>query len=220
MKQSGVSFGELHSFWDLDLILASVEIPPASPKLTYIDIPGADGSLDMTEAHGEVKYSDRTGAKFTFYMNPSGDLSDSAWEAKKKEVCSKLNGLFHKITLDKDPEYYWQGRCSVSEHSSKKKLRKIVVGARLAPYKLKNDLTSISTVLDENPSVVVLTNSRKVVCPAIICTGESLVVFNGNEYVLSPGTHKVLDIQLHEGETPVTVSGTGKITFQYQEGDL
>lgn len=221
MIQNGISFGGLHSFWDLDLILASAEIPPASPKENYVDVPGADGSVDMTEATGGVKYSDRTGVKFTFFMKPGSDLSEKAWEEKKKEVSNRLNGFrFDSIVLDRDPEYRWQGRCKVDEHASNKKLRKIVVGARFAPYKLKNKMTRIHATLTENPSVVVLTNSRKVVCPSIICTGDVTLTVNGGEYVLSEGTHKVLDIQLHEGETPVTVSGTGKVTFEYQEGDL
>ena len=220
MISKGISFGELHSFWDLDLILASVEIPPASPKEDYIEIPGADGSLDMTEAHGEVKYADRTGVKFTFSMNPSGDLSEDAWEEKKKEVGNRLNGWRGKITLDKDPEYFWEGRCKLDALSSSKRLRQIVVGARLAPYKLKTDVTSISVALTGNPFVIALTNSRKAVCPTITCTGDATLTVNGSDFVLSPGTHKVLDIQLHEGETPVTVSGTGTITFEYQEGDL
>jgi hypothetical protein len=220
MIEHGISFGELHSFWDLDLILSSAEIPPASPKETYIEIPGADCSLDMTEAHGEVKYDDRTGAKFIFFMNPAGDLSDEAWEAKKKEVSNRLNGWRGNITLDKDPDYFWTGRCKLDEFASNKRLRKIVVGARLAPYKLKKELTSVSATLSEDPCVVTLKNARKTVCPTIICTGEATLTVNGGEHVLSEGTHKVLDIQLHEGETEVTVTGSGEVIFEYQEGDL
>lgn len=364
MIETGMSFGDIHSFRDLDLILSSVEIPPAKPKENFVDIPGADGSIDMTEALGEVKYSDRTGAKFTFYMNPAGDLSEDAWEAKKKEISNSLNGLRCNITLDKDPDYYWQGRCTVNEHASNKKLRKFVVGARLAPYKLKNDVTRVFVPLcgknlfnntdlpelygfgctlsqtatgvratktadagvfkvikwlpvkmllgktikmsavitpvggsgenlrigyisadglrrtakadikstgaktltigddasefdyiglwfyvsgDEgvyidyddiqieigyqatafepytpntDPQEITLTNARKTVCPSIIVSDEATVTYSGGESDLGAGTHQILDLQLYEGETPVTVSGTGAIAFVYQEGDL
>lgn len=219
MIETGISFGELHSFWDLDLILASAIIPPASPKESYIDIPGANGSIDMTEAHGEVKYSDRT-ATFTFHMKPTGDLSDAAWEAKKTEISNRLNGLRCNIALDKDPDYYWQGRCKVNEHTSTKKQRKIVVGARLAPYKLKKDVTRISANLTANPVEITLTNARKPVSPTITCTGNTKLVFDGIEYNFSAGTCKILDIQLKEGETTVSASGTGIVTFEYQECDL
>ena len=67
---------------------------------------------------------------------------------------------------------------------------------------------------------ITLTNARKTVCPSIIVTDEATVTFSGGEINLGTGTHKVLDLQLHEGETPVTVIGTGAVAFVYQEGDL
>lgn len=220
MIETGVLFGGLHSFRDLNLILTSVYIPPASPKENFIDIPGGNGSVDMTEAHGDVKYSDRTGAKFTFHMNPAGGLSEKAWEAKKTEISNRLNGLQCNIVLDKDPEYYWQGRCKVSEYASDKKLKKIIVGARLAPYKMKINETTVKVALTETPKEITLTNARKTVCPLITCTGETTLIFDGSEYVLNAGTHRLLDFQLKEGETAVTVFGTGTVTFVYQECDL
>lgn len=219
MIQHGVSFGDVHSFYDLDLILAAVNISPASPKEAYIDIPGADGSLDMTEALGEVKYKDRT-ATFTFFMNPGSDLSEAAWEEKKMAVCNRLNGIRCNITLDKDPDYFWQGRCRVNEHTSAKKLRKFVVAASVAPYKLKKDETVYSVSLSESPSELKLTNGRKTVCPVFECTGAAVLVIGDDTFNISEGTHKVLDIQLHEGTTTVTVSGTGTLNIKYQEGEL
>ena len=220
MIETGVKFGDIHSFRDLNLILSDVVIPPATPKTNFVEIPGADGSIDLSEALGEVKYSDRTGAKFTFYMNPAGDLSEAAWEAKKKEVSNRLNGLRCDIILDKDPEYFWQGRCAVNEHTSDKKRRKIVVSARLSPYKWKVQNTMVLTGLATNPVTIELKNARKTVCPSITCTGTAKVSFDGNEFNLNAGTHKILELQLHEGKTAVTVSGTGNITFRYREGDL
>lgn len=220
MIETGILFGNIHSFNDLNLILSSAEIPPAKPKQNFVDIPGADGSVDMTEAHGEVKYSDRTGAKFTFYMNPAGGLSESAWEAKKKEVSNLLNGLRCNIILDKDPGYYWQGRCTIDENKSSKRLRKIVVGARLAPYKLKTNVTKVATKLTATPNGIILTNARKTVCPTIISTGTAKIVVSGAEFNIGKGTHKILNFQLKQGETLVSVSGSGDLEFNYQEGDL
>ena len=103
MIETGVSFGDIHSFYDLNLILSLPDISPAIPKTNFVDLAGADGSLDLSEAHGEVKYQDRT-HKFTFTMNPADDLSEAAWEAKKTEVSNRLNGRACRITLDKDPD--------------------------------------------------------------------------------------------------------------------
>ena len=219
MIQNGVSFGGVHSFNDLDLILGEVSVSPASPKEVFVSIPGADGSIDITEAFGEVKYNDRTAA-FAFSMNPGNDLSEAAWEKKKTEVCNRLNGLRCEITIDKDPKYYWVGRCKVNELSTAKRLRRIVVTATVAPYKLKQDVTVNRFVLEKTPREYVLTNARKTVCPTFECTESAEIVIGDSTFNISTGTHKFLDIQLKEGKTPVTVSGVGTLEIKYQEGDL
>ncbi len=220
MIETGISFDNIHSFYDLDLILSEVEISPASPKTTYIDIPGGDGSLDLTEAHGEVKYADRT-LKFTLTMNPAGDLSEAAWEAKKTEVSNRLNGLACKITLDKDPDYYWLGRCVVDSYKSQKRLRQFVIVATVRPYKFKQAETVATFDLTASGETVLLQNGRKSVCPVITCTNDGTkIVFNGATFTINAGTHKYLNIRLTEGNNQVTISGTGQVTFTYQEGDL
>lgn len=220
MIETGVYFGDIHSFYDLNLILSSVEIAPASPKTNYVDIPGADGALDLTEAHGEVKYSDRT-HKFTLTMNPADDLSEAAWEAKKTEVSNRLNGRACRITLDKDPDYFWQGRCAVDSYKSNKRLRQFVVAARVRPYKYKQTETVVTFDLTEAEKTVSLQNSRRSVCPVITCTNDNtVIVFKGNTFKFNAGQHQNLNIRFTEGINQVTISGTGQVTFTYQEGDL
>jgi hypothetical protein len=219
MIETGVLFNNIHSFFDLNLILSIVEISPAKPKETYVDIPGADGSLDLTEAHGEVKYSDRT-INLTFTMNPAGDLSERAWEEKKTEVSNALNGLACRITLDKDPDYYWQGRCSLDSFKSNKRVRQFVIVATVRPYKWKQSETVASFALSSTAQAVNIRNGRKSVCPVITCTETATVVFNGNTFSFNAGSHKNLNIRFTEGNNEVTISGKGQVTFTYQEGDL
>lgn len=219
MIEKGVLFNDIHSFFDLDLILSSVEISPATPKETYIDIPGADGSLDLTEAHGEVKYADRT-VKMVFTMNPGSDLSESAWEAKKTEVSNALNGTACHITFDKDPDYYWQGRCRLDSYTTNKRLRQFVVVATVRPYKWKQQETVASYNLYSTAQTVKIKNARKSVCPVIECSDSVKIVFNGSTFNYSAGTHKNLDIRFVEGNNQLTISGTGTVTFTYREGDL
>ena len=133
----GIWFDGVHSYTDLNLVLSEVNIPPAIPKMTFIDIPGGDGSVDLTEALGEVKYKDREGS-FTFTVFPSDDF-----EVKKRQVSNLLNGKRCKITVDKDPDYYWIGRCAVDEYASDKNLHQIIVTATVAPYKWKHGETVV-----------------------------------------------------------------------------
>lgn len=220
MIDKGIRFGNIHSYHDLNLILSKAEIPPARPKTTYVDIPGGDGSVDLTEANGEVKFNNRE-CQFTFTMNPSGDLSEAAWEEKKTEVSNALNGREFKITLDKDDRYYYFGRCSVDEYLSDKRIRQIVITAMVKPYKLKQNETVLNYTLSEEEQTVTAMNGRMSVVPEITCTDDNTkIVFGTIETVLSKGTYKVLDFQFKEGANVLKVTGSGTVTFKYREGEL
>lgn len=220
MIEKGISFGNIHSYRNLNLILSGSEIPPAKPKTIYVDIPGGDGSVDLTEANGEVKYSDRE-CKFTFTMNPMGDLSEDAWEAKKTEVSNALNGREFRITLDKDDRFYYLGRCEVSEYLSDRRIRQIVVTAKVKPYKFKQNVTLVKYELSNTEKTVYLRNGRKSVSPVIECTNDNTMIKFGNaSYSLDAGSHKILEIRFAEGINQMNISGTGTITFSYQEAEL
>ena len=209
----GIWFDNIHSYADLNLVLSDIKIPPAAVKTTYVDIPGGDGSVDLTEALGEVKFKDRA-CKFTYTVFPSDDF-----EEKKKQVSNLLNGKRCKIVVDKDPNYYWEGRCSIDEYSSDKNLHKLVVGATVAPYKLKTNQTTVNVHAGEEVTVS-LQNGRKTVVPVISCTAETVIVFGDNTFNFNAGTHKDLGIKLIEGNNTVTVTSSADVTFTYQEGDL
>lgn len=216
---NGVTFGNIHSFDDLGVILSSVKISPATPKTTYVDIPGADGSLDLTEALGEVKYKDRV-ITFTFTTLPEDDISE-----KQMEISNVLNGVhFNKITLDKDDDYYWTGRCSVSAYADSYPISKITVKATVNPWKRKQSATTVSSSFGTSYRSIVLSNSRKTVVPNITVTASAKVKFNNVEYAVPMGTQRVLGIALVEGNNTVQVKTAGDtggtITFNYQEGVL
>lgn len=209
----GIKFGDVHSYTGLNLITSKINIPPAAVKTNYVDIPGGDGSVDLTEALGEVRYKTRN-ASFTLTVKPGDDF-----EVKKKDVSNKLNGLKCKIWIDKDPGFYWIGRCEVNNYASNKNLHTIVVNAVLEPYKYKNDVTTV-TIGGGDSSTTTLWNARKSVVPTITTTAETTLGFKGNTYTLNAGTHKILDLKLVEGANDVTINTAGMVTFTYQEGDL
>lgn len=217
MIETGVRFDNIHSFHDLGLILAPFVTPPAEPKTNFIDIPGGDGSLDFSEAGGGMKYHDRE-LTFTFTVEPSETMT---FDEKQTQVSNALNGRrFDKITLDKDSDYYFSGRCMVNQHLADKNLNQIVVKAKVKPFKFRQSKTVFSFNLTSERKTVVLQNGRKPAVPTITCEGNSTVVFGGIAYTLEPGTYKILDICLVEGNNTFGLSGNGVIKFEYQEGDL
>ena len=206
----------IHSYYDLNLILAPFVMPPAKPKISLLDIEGMDGSLDLTEANGEVKYYDRE-PKFTFTVFPEDELT---FEERQTIVSNALNGQVCKITLDKDSDYYYIGRCTVDEYLCDRRLCQIVITAIVAPYKIRHNATVVSVNLSTAEQDVILENGRKPVVPIINCTAAASITFNGVTARLAAGTHKILDFQLKQGNNVFTVFGSGTLKFTYQEGDL
>lgn len=214
---NGVYFGEVHSYHDLHLILAPFTPAPAKPQTNFLKVPGRDGSLDLTEANGEVKFNDRT-FPFTFTIRADDDLS---FDERLSAVSNALNGKRCRITLDRDPDYYWLGRCVVDQHQRDKGIGKIVVKATVQPYKLKQSATVVSVALSSAAKTVVLENGRMAAVPVIECTASGAVVaFGGTAYTLKAGENKILDIRLTEGKNLLAVKGTGTMSITWQEGAL
>lgn len=214
----GTSFGGLHSNRDLQLIQQAVDVQPAQPKLNIIEIPGADGSVDLSaQPGGRVVFSDRT-ITWTFGLYP-GDK----WHDRHRKVSNALNGLACYITLDDDPNYYYEGRLSVEKYNVDGLLKQITVKATCRPYKIKQKETEVTVSLTTALLTIPLVNDRKPVVPTLTCTAETAVVWDENTYTLAAGTHKILDIQLQEGSNELqaqVTSGTGTLTITYQEGAL
>ena len=213
----GVHFGEIHSFRDLNLILAPFTPTPAEPQTNLLKVPGRDGYLDLTEANGEVKYNSRE-FYFTFTVAPGDDLT---FDERASRVASALNGLRCKITLDRDPGFYWSGRCAMDKYTQDKNIGKIIVKATVDPYKLRQSPSVTSFVLSSEEQTVILENDRMATVPTIECTDDgTTVVFGGSTYTLNAGTSKILDIRFKEGSNVLKLSGNGTITFRWQEGAL
>jgi hypothetical protein len=213
----GIKFDDTHSYYDLNLILSGCSISPATPKTNFIDIPGADGSLDLTEALGTVKFNDRPG-KLIFSVLPSDDF-----EEKKSEVANFLNGQKFKITLDKDPDFYYIGRCSINDHKCDKKVGTITVDLRLQPWKLKQELTVYELKHSSNwfGEYFAFQNLKKPAKVTVTCSTAIKLGDIHGDYSLSAGTH-ILSEPFVEGENVITIDTTeaGKITISYQEGCL
>lgn len=214
----GTDFGGTHSSHDLRLIQQKVEVGPAEPKLNLIEVPGADGAVDLTEQPaGRVTYKRRK-ITWTFALYPGEN-----WDAKHRQVNNALNGRACRITLDSDPDFYYQGRLTVKKHNVSGLLRQIVVEASCQPYKLRQLPTTRTQDLTASYKTVRLLNDRKPVSPTFTLTAPATIRWNGQIYSLNTGEHKILAIELQEGENLLEVmapGGSGRCTITYQEGAL
>ena len=213
----GITFGNLHSYNDLKLILESKELGSPEVKVRKIDIEGADSSLDYTEFFGEPKYEDVT-HKFSF----STIVPQAQFLSLYSTVKNALHGKKMRIILDGDPLFYYLGRIKVMPFTNEKNIGKISVEADCEPFKYKLEKTVVSRAVSGTQTIS-LTNSRKRAVPEVsITTSGSLnLVFQGsNIWDLGSGSYTLPELELVEGVNTVTVTGTGNITFTWQEGSL
>ena len=213
----GVTFGEKHSYRDLNLILNSKEIGSPAVKTKTVEIEGADSVLDLTEFFGEAKFENVT-HKFQF----STIVPHDQFPAQFSAVKNALHGKKLRIAIDGDPLFYYIGRCHVSSFTSARGVGVINIECDCEPYKFKLQPTSVSVAINGTKAIT-LPNSRKRVVPEvkIESSGTIKIVYgDSNVWDLGSGTYTLPELELVEGENSVSVTGTGTVTFTYQEGSL
>ena len=212
-----ITFGTLHSYDDLNLILKSKEIGSPAVKEKKIDIEGADGALDLTDFFGEAKFENVT-HKFEF----STIVPPVQFLSLFSTVKNALHGKKMRIILGDDPLFYYMGRLKVSSFTNEKNIGMVSIEADCEPYKFKLEKTVQSFTVN-GTQVITLTNGRKRAVPEVEIQSDSslnIVYQAGNVWDLGSGSYTLPELELVEGENQVTVTGTGTITFTYQEADL
>ena len=135
-----VTFGDKNTWDDWHLVATSRPvIMPPGVKTKYVDIPGADGQTDYTQAlTGETLYQTRIGSIEFYVMNGYQE-----WEYIYSEIMNYLHGQRMQLILEDDPGFYYEGRFSVNSWRSEKDRSKIVIDYDVFPYKIDMYLSSL-----------------------------------------------------------------------------
>lgn len=210
----GITFGSLHSFNNLHLILSQKTIGTPEPKREVVDIPGGDGVLDLTEFFGAVKYHNRQ-LSFEFStMVPQSQFMDLF-----SQVQNALHGKKMRIILDDDPEWFYMGRISVSEWKADRNIGKLTIDCDCEPYKQSIYTTTVTKIVASNATIS-LANDKMPTVPTIETTAEFLISFGGYNDLYPAGTFTIPELELWEGNNQVYVEGNGAIYFTYRKGRL
>ena len=210
----GVKFEDYHSYLDFGLILSSYSVGDAKPKTEMIDIPGSDGSLDLSEYFGDIKYKNR---KLSFTFSTIGKPSEFLQNYSR--VQNLVNGRKMKIVLDDDPEFYYVGRVTVDEWKSKPRVGSITIDCDCEPYKYKIHETVVANKISGSETII-YDNLRKWVTPVFAVTAPVTIAFGGIFVELDSGEYTVPAIEFKQGQNIVTYTGDTVVTVKYQEGGL
>lgn len=201
---------KIHTGDDLGLVMTEKTIGTPTPQTNYIDVPGRDGSLDLsTYLTGEITYSNRP-LRFKF-------IGDGTRETVLNLIDEMM--LYHgknlQIVTDDYLEWYYEGRAAITyiDHGHYVEFE-MSVNAQPFSYSIKPkryewDVTEYKQV--------VITNVGQSVIPTITVDSDMSITNGGVSITLSEGTYKPLALKLLHGATIFTLSGTGNIVIEFKE---
>ena len=227
-----VTIGERKTYDDWGLLLQSLVISMPEAKISQVDIPGADGMIDLTEAMGSVKYNNRELQMiFDFQGDPAG------WHSLTSKIADYLHGKRLKIILDSDPNYYYIGRLSLNSEKSNYLINRVTITGDMDPYKYELfssledwlwDPFDLETgVIREYKDLVVdgsltveIPGTRKEILPTFTASAAMEVEWRGIRYDLPVGATKIYAISIPEGDHELIFYGNGVVSIDYRGGIL
>ncbi|MCF2569546.1 hypothetical protein I6E09_10265 [Mediterraneibacter glycyrrhizinilyticus] len=234
---------QIHTLKDWNIYLQEKpDISLPEVKTNYIDISGADGQIDLTEAlTGDITYKNRIGS-LTFVLLGDRNL----WTERKSIISDFLHGRKMKMICDDDPNYFYVGRLSVNKWKSEKANATIVIDYNLEPYKYDLVSTTEDWLWDsfnfETGEIIdwkninidgqwskTIKGSRMAVVPTFtveVEDGNSILItvqnsVDGRNYLMigSSGTYKNSSLVIREN-TWLSLQGKGTVTIDYRGGRL
>lgn len=217
----GVTIDDINTLeeWGL-LLLADVSIGPAEVKTNYIEIPEADGALDLTGAlTGVPVYANREITFTLFAGRHPGGVPGPAneWELEriKADLSGYCSGKKRRLWFPDDPGHYFTGRMQVGEKQGYNS-GQIPITMTADPWRWKNE----PTVYTLAAGIYRLANEGRRAIPTFTAEASAQVSFRGTTYQLAAGENRFEDLIFTAGLNEIQISGSGTVTVTYQEAHL
>lgn len=239
-----IVFEDKNTWVDWYLIPSSRPVfNPPEPKTKLVDVPGANGHLDMsTVLTGDITYNNRTGSiEFIVDNGQYSDYNGSKWASVYSEIMDYLHGRKMRATLEDDPSFYYEGRFSINQWKSDPHNSKVTIDYDVSPFKYEaassledwvwDDFNFESGIIREYKDLRVdgsftltIMGRRMSVIPSFIVKsddGKGLKLeFDGTTYDLPDGTSRVVNIQTVAGRNILKFTGKGTVSVDYRGGCL
>lgn len=117
-------------------------VAPPAQKTKFVDIPGANGHIDMSDTlTGYPVFENRTGSFEFIVLNEFNedldDLDESEWSDRFSDIMDFLHGKVMQMVLIDDPGFYYLGRITVSKLEPGESNSQLAFSYNLDPYKWK-----------------------------------------------------------------------------------
>lgn len=222
-----ITIGDKNTWDDWHLVpLSRPFFSPPIPKTNFVDIPGGDGSIDLSTAlSGRTVYENRTGTIEFMIVNGYKE-----WFILYSEIMNYLQGRKLRAVLEDDPGFYYEGRFWLKTWKSGEHYSSITMEYNVSPYKRSvntNEDWIWDTFNFENGIIYSYTNlsigdGLTIEVPGTIagmsvdvtCSDDGVVLsMNGLDYTLEQGRNILSDTVLSIGMNTLSFRGTGTITI-------
>lgn len=230
-----ITIGNKNTYDDWHLISTSrILVNPPSVKTSYVDLPGGDGSLDLTEVlGGRPTYNNRTGS-WTFYVLNGYQ----EWYELYSDIMEYLQGKELDAVLEDDPAYAYHGRFQVDAWRSDPTWSKIVISYNVGPYKMdvagygdnwlwdpfnfeRDVIKSYKNLVVNGSLTITYINDTLETVPSFTATASGMtVIFKGETFRMSVGYNKFPRLIFDPGDNELTFTGNGKVTIENIGGKL
>lgn len=232
-----ITIGKMNTWDDWHLVPTSrpLVVPPPV-KTHFIEIPGRDGVLELSQAiYGKPLYSNRSGSWEFMILQPwdvQKCFEPEEWYERYSTIMNYIHGKELDVILDDEPDFYYTGRLSVESLSSQKDWSTITINYNFEPYKKEIGSSAARWLWDpfnfETDTVMSYKNMKvdgtltvtydavaELSTPVFNCTTANITVeFNEVVYNLKKGTNEVSAIHMGPGENTFIFRGTGKVTLE------
>lgn len=224
-----------HTYYDYGLYVTNTSpIAPPEAKTQYIEVPGRNGEIDLSEAlTGYTIYKNRE-----ITLELGGKKPANQWPSFISDFLNEIHGKQVKVVFDDNKDFYYIGRATVqSGYEIGCEVAKFTVKISAEPYKYSAKSTAepwiwdlfnfINGVIRSYREIQVngtlkyrIVGSEMPVIPIIIASADMKVVFEGVTYDLQAGKNKIYDIVLLNNEYELTFQGSGTVSIDYKVGRL
>lgn len=229
---------EYHTVTDWNLIITSaVNISEPEQQTSYIEIPGANAMLDVSEAlSGRLSFRKRN-----ISIALAGIGEQMTWDTIISSFRNAVEGKVVHIIFDNDPNYYWKGRAHITGYERamecgrfnlelpeadpyKYNVRSNVEPWLWDPFDFENDVVPEEPIINVNgtTSITIPAGNMYTVPEFTVSELTSLTLtVNGRNYNMTSGYNYFPGVMVN-GDVPVTLTfnGKGRVIMEYRGGSL
>lgn len=231
----GVTFDNINTYdkWGFFIVTKTIGIP--EPKTYKVDIPGGNGSIDVTEAVlGSVAYNDRP---ITIRLRATGE--QGLWSKVFTEMQDKLQGKKMNIIFPDDLGYYYKGRLNITSFKNNFDIANVEISCDCEPFKYEINAYGSNwlwdpfdfetgVIYDDTKTIsgnttVTIETLKMPVTPSFRADRVMTLICEGSTYTLPANTEITFyELVLTEGSHALTFkcSGTGTVKISFTNGVL